>query len=271
MSARDQRGAALVLAVLIVALATAAAALMLARQDLWIRQVENLAARAQADAAAKAGLAWARSVLASPSSGAAPARPVLRHAEIEVQFSDPQRLFNLNNLARDSGESEPSLGVFRRLLEAAGLDPSLAAAVIGVLDGEAVLLDPRELVGLGALTPEGFARLSPWVIALPEPTPLNVNSAPPLLLAAAIPGLAEEAALSLAATRAGRPFENIAELRTRLPDSAEPVAGYSLDTASRYALVSSRGRAGRAEVSYEALIGAPGTLHAGVVWRRRTE
>ena len=51
-------------AVLIVALATSTATYILWHQSLWLRQVENLTARAQADTLARAAARWAAVILA---------------------------------------------------------------------------------------------------------------------------------------------------------------------------------------------------------------
>src|SRR5688572_18214027 len=51
-----QRGMALVVAMLLVALAVSTAAAMLLQNDLWTRQLDSLGARAQADVVARAGI-----------------------------------------------------------------------------------------------------------------------------------------------------------------------------------------------------------------------
>ena len=64
MRERAQRGVAVGMALLVVALATSAATYILWQQSLWVRQVENLNARAQADAIARAAANWAATILA---------------------------------------------------------------------------------------------------------------------------------------------------------------------------------------------------------------
>ena len=56
----SQAGMAVITAMLLVALAASAATFLLWRQQLWLRQVENIAARAQADALARATIEWTR-------------------------------------------------------------------------------------------------------------------------------------------------------------------------------------------------------------------
>src|SRR5829696_986084 len=60
---KRQRGVAVITAILIVAVSASAATLMLAQQSAMVDQAMLVAARAQADNYARAGLDWARGVL----------------------------------------------------------------------------------------------------------------------------------------------------------------------------------------------------------------
>ncbi len=114
---RAQRGVAVVVAVLVVALATSTAAYMLWHQSLWLRQVENLTARAQADALARAAAAWAAAILAEDDPAIdhlgetwarrMPPLPGRGHAELAGAITDEQAKFNVNNLAGEGGR-EPA-------------------------------------------------------------------------------------------------------------------------------------------------------------------
>ena len=59
-----QRGAALIMALLVVALATTLSTTLLWRQDMWLRQVEMQRDLAQTRLIADAGIEWGRAVLA---------------------------------------------------------------------------------------------------------------------------------------------------------------------------------------------------------------
>src|SRR5262245_63973373 len=107
-----ERGVAVVVAILIVALATSTASYILWHQSLWLRQVENLTARAQADALARAAAAWAAAILAEDDPaidhlGEIWARRMppfpAEHAELSGAIADEQAKFNLNNLAGEGG------------------------------------------------------------------------------------------------------------------------------------------------------------------------
>jgi general secretion pathway protein K len=62
-----------------------------------------------------------------------------------------------------------------------------------------------------------FPRLLPFVDALDAPTAINVNTAPPEVLMAAIGGLSATGAAALVASRANIPFSTVADFRSRLP------------------------------------------------------
>jgi general secretion pathway protein K len=221
---RAQRGVAVVVAVLVVALATSTAAYILWHQSLWLRQVENITARAQADALARAAGAWAAAILAEDDPaidhlGETWARRMppfpAEHAELAGSIVDEQAKFN--NLAGEGGANPRQLLAFQRLLGAVGLPAALGESVVDWLDADDAVtppngaedqhylaLDPpyraanRRIADLAELPRvKGFdaravARLEPFVTALPVETPVNVNTAPPAVLRALLPGLAPE-------------------------------------------------------------------------------
>ena len=119
---RAQRGVAVVVAVLVVALATSTAAYILWHQSLWLRQVENITARAQADALARAAAAWAAAILAEDDPaidhlGETWARRMppfpAEHAELAGSIADEQAKFNVNNLAGEGGANPRQLLAFQ--------------------------------------------------------------------------------------------------------------------------------------------------------------
>ena len=278
---------AVVTAMLLVALAATTATFMLWRQQIWMQQVENLAAKGQADALARAALEWSRRTLAKPA-----AQPALG-AGVETSVIDAQGLFNLNNVVRAGKASEPDLAILRRLLALLGLSSALADALVDAVDADSdvtfpggaedldylamqpprrapnrPLFDVSSLGRIKGYTPEAIARLGPYVTALPEPTAVNVNSAPAEVLSALVEGLDERAARALVAERAKKPFASLDAFRAYLPDSARIPANAALGVTSSYFVISSRAQAGRAEVHHRALVGARGAKHEGVIWRK---
>ena len=281
----SQAGMAVITAMLLVALAATTATFLLWRQQLWLRQVESIAARAQADALARAAIEWKRRA----GSGRTPA-PFAEAGAIEV--SDPQGLFNLNNVVRAGKPSEPDLAVFRRLLGVLKLPEALADALLDAIDADSdttfpggaedldylamdpprrapnrLLLDVSSVGRIKGFTPEAIARLAPYVSALPESTSININSAPAEVLRALIPGLDESAAGAIVAERSRTPFDSLDSFRAKLPEPVRPPQDVALGISSIYYVVTSRVQLERAVAHHRALIGGRGAKHEGIVWR----
>ena len=203
----SQRGVAIVMAMLIVALATSVAAYAAWQQNLWVRQSENLGTQAQALAVSRAALyfgrlvliedlknqntagndhldeAWAKYQLVTPVEG----------GSVSGKIEDQQGLFNINNLgATDPNERALQLKWFTALLAALDLPTALAVALEDYVDADNQ--GPMEdLAYLGKPEPyrtanqpvqsvdelnrvEGFdekvmAKLKPFIAAIPEITP----------------------------------------------------------------------------------------------------
>jgi general secretion pathway protein K len=278
---------AVITAMLLVALAATTATFLLWRQQLWLRQVEGIAARAQADALAWAAIEWK---LRAGSDAAA--APFVESGAVETVVTDPQGLFNLNNVLRAGKPSEPDIAVFRRLLGMLKLPEALADSLLDAIDSDSdttfpggaedldylamdpprrapnrLLLDVSSLGRIKGFTVEVISRLAPYVTALPEHTAVNINSAPAEVLRALIPGLDESTARAIVAERSRTPFDSIEAFRAKLPDSVRPPANIALGISSAYYIVASRVRLERAVAHHRALIGGRGARHEGIRWR----
>lgn len=298
---RRERGVALITVILVVALATSTAAFMAWQQQLEVWRVENLRDQAQASAIAHAAVDWARAILADDArdnnvdylgENWATALKVLpvEQGQIAGGIADQQGLFNLNNLAR----GEEDIAVFRRLLGMLRLPMELADAVADWVDANAeprlpggaedtyyLSLEPpyraanRPLSGVdGLYRLKGFDRatvekLRPFVTALPQPTPVNVNTAPPEVLAALFPELPLESAKELVEARKKNHFKNQADFRGRVPAGQ---SGQMRDTVfsvnSSYFLVTGRASFGRVRSGWQALLERRGNGWPLVVWRK---
>lgn len=301
---KRQRGMAVITTILVVALAASAAAFMAWQQQLWVRQVQNLNEQAQARAVAVAALQWARSILAQdardgtvdhagePWAAALAPLPV-EGGELSGRIGDQQSLFNLNSVVRGGRTSAADLAAFGRLLEQLGLPAELASALVdwidpdgdttypgGAEDFQYLSLDPAYRAANRALTTvdglariKGYdgatlARLRPFVTALPQPTPVNVNTAPAEVLAAMIPDFSLEQARALLESRASRHFRDLADFRARLPPTAGPVNDTLLSVGSRYFLVAGHARFGRVRSGFEALLERETTAWPRLVWQK---
>jgi general secretion pathway protein K len=290
-TAASQAGMAVITAMLLVALAASTATFLLWRQQLWLQQVENLGSRAQADALARAALEWRRRSGSATASG-----PFEAAGAVETTITDPQGLFNLNNLLRAGKPSAPDLAALRRLLALLTLPEALADALLDAIDADSdttfpggaedldylamqparrapnrPLLDVSSLGRIKGFGAEAIERLRPYVSALPEPTAVNVNSAPAEVLQALIPGLDDGAARAFVTERSRKPFDTLEAFRARLPDSVRVPPSVSLGVSSSYYVIESRARVGRAEASHRTLVGMKGARREGIVWRTEGE
>jgi general secretion pathway protein K len=96
-------------------------------------------------------------------------------------IKDEQGRFNINNLVRGGLAAE---GIWRAIVRQAGLAPTWAEATVALLRGQTPLRSLESLQAALGMPDEVLAALSPLVVALPEPSSVNLNSARPELLAA---------------------------------------------------------------------------------------
>jgi general secretion pathway protein K len=106
------------------------------------------------------------------------------------------------------------------------------------------------------------------VTALPQATPINVNTAPAEVLAAAVADLPLDQAQALVTARKGRHFKDLADFRARLPKTVTQVNEAVVSVSSRYFLVAGHARFGRAKVGYEALLEREATAWPKLVWQK---
>lgn len=228
MSARE-RGAAIVLALSVVALAALAASAMMVSQGVWIRQMELSDGRIQGQFLIQAGLDWARAVLnydrhtssvdylGEPWALRLPAIP-FENGRLAGYLEDQQARFNLNNMVKNGRIDPGQLETFRRLLSILDLRPTLADMLADRMVAEGrPLVDVSELARLRCFDEATRTRLLPFVTALPGATAVNVNTASPEVLAAVVDGLGLDGARALVVQRERTYFRSTSEFLNRLP------------------------------------------------------
>ena len=304
MKAR-QRGVAIVLAMGVMALAAITATAIAVSQSTWSRRNELSTEHVQAQAMVGAGVDWARAVLSDDRRSSSvdhlgepwalrlPSIPV-DNGDLAGHIEDEQGRFNLNNLASSGKVDIKQLENFRRLLSILDLPGELADALAdwidadgepqpqdGAEDGYYLALDPpylaanRPLVDVEELAlVRGFdasarARLRPFVTALPRPTPVNVNTAPPEVIAAIIKSMDIDMARAFALERDRTYFRDSAEFYTRLP----PGVSSSLSVGdvvfkSDYFIATVRVKIGDAQARGTALLAHSSFGWPAVVWRK---
>lgn len=300
---RRQRGVAIVLAMGVVALATMTAAAIMVSQSTWARRVELTAEHVQAQAVLQAGADWARALLSDdrrlsnvdhldePWALRLPPMAV-ENGELLGRIEDQQGAFNLNNLVADGKLNLAYLAQFQRLLATLGLPSELAYALAdwidldnqaqphgGAEDAHYLAMDPpylsanRPLIDVAELAlVRGFdsavrARLRPYVSALPRFTAINVNTAPPEVIAAVIQGLDLAEAQALVAQRNRAYFRDRDDFIKRLPRDIVAVTK-DIEVSSDYFLASLRVTVGSAQASGKALLAREATGWPAVVWRK---
>ncbi len=299
----NQRGAALIMAMLVVALAATLAASMLARHELWLRQIEAQRDLGQARWITAAAIDWGRAVLAydartssfdyatEPWATKVPPTKV-EEGEVAGSISDESAKWNLNNMLRDGQISVSDMKVFERLLSALQMSPNLAAALADWLDPDAEplpggaedeyylrlappyrtgaqpLIDVDELLRVRGFDAELVERLRPYVTALPRYTAVNVNTASAPVLAAVLSGLSLSQVRQVIEQRDRVPLRNLGDLQLYLPPGqAAPGIGV-LDTRSNYFRMRVHARYKRAGTVTEALLERQANDWPRILWQK---
>lgn len=131
-------------------------------------------------------------------------------------------------------------------------------------------LEVEDLLTVKGFTPEIVNKLRPFVTVLPDPTPVNVNTTSPEVLAAVVPGFSLSEANALVQRRRNVPWRGMQYFIADV--GGKTLTENSVDVHSNYFIVSSRIRLDRAALNAEALIKRAPTMGPGsitVVWVRQ--
>ncbi|MBS1196330.1 MAG: ral secretion pathway protein [Proteobacteria bacterium] len=303
-SARANAGGAIIVALLAVALVTASATFLIRSQSMWVMQTQTALSLSQGRQLLLAGLDWSMSILADDAHNSsidhnhelwATRLPPSKAEDWEIvgSIEDAQSRFNLNNLVRNGKLSPPDMAVFSRLLLEVGAHPHLAQTLADRMDDDSEigtsgsaedgeylkqippyrvanrpLTELANLARVSGFDAEIIARLSPLVTVLPRPTPVNINTAPPKVLAAVIPGLTTGEAQALANSRDNAPFNTLAELQARLPRGDLRFDARDLSVGSNFFMVTGFAKTGETKAGLAALVNREGASRPSIVWRR---
>lgn len=301
---RSQRGAALLMAMLLVTLvATLSAA------SLWLqwRQVEVETAdrqRSQLSWLITGAMDWSRLILRedalSVQSGGTDhlgepwALPVqesrlstflsqdqqLREGDPQVflsgRITDAQSRLNLLSLSEGSQVVPEVLAQWVRLfallqLPRAELEQLVRQWPLALTEGAQGPLRPQrveQLVWLG-LSEASVARLQPFVTVLPEPTPVNLNTAPLQVLLASLPALDSATAQRFMQRREQRHFATLEEARQALGLAAAQLSERRHALRTQYFEVTGQLRIDQQRQTERALVRRSGP-QVSVVWRERS-
>jgi general secretion pathway protein K len=268
-----QRGVALITAVLMVALATMLAVDVGFRGFLDQRRSGTMLAMDQALQVALGAEAWAADFLRQDLQdsqtdhlGETWARPLpplpIDGGTVEGRLEDMQGRFNINNLVNTDGTTNPeAVKQLERLFAMLEIEPAWASALADWVDSDTQPGFPdgaedsvytgqnpphltanmpvtrvSELMVLPGFGVERYQRVRPYLSALPVGTPLNVCTAPGMLLDALSEG-SREFGLNpqdLATRRKDACFPTLEDLRGALGDAAYNELKNSLTESSNY-------------------------------------
>ena len=265
------RGAALITALLLTALAAVMVAGMLWRQWGAIQREQAARESEQARWILRGALDWARLILNEAARNsrvvaldqpwavplaesdlsrflAAGRNDTLGQTWLEGRIEDAQSRFNLTDLAAFGKPSPDATLALQRLCSAIGVDPRLAQmlaeAIAAAQAPGSKLLPIRELQDVARVSPAVAAalpRLAAYVTVLPRATPVNVNTAGASVLGAVL-DLPSDQVARLLARRKQKHFDSLQDLKTFLGSAApdkidDSLAGTSSDFFSAIARV----------------------------------
>ncbi|CAB3668556.1 Type II secretion system protein K [Achromobacter pulmonis] len=304
-----QRGAAVVSALIIVAIVAALTTSLFQRQTASTRRIENEMARVQARMLLAGGIDWARLVIRDHGRRESTTRgdqiwatPVLdtrierpgddRVAVFSGQVQDEQGKYNLSNLASHGVPQPEQEQVLRRLLALQRLPDTLATRIIGIIAASQPPAQPADAPtpAQGGQTPQARAPLPRGIddvsallglepaprnalrrtmTVLPVATNVNVNTAPPEVIAALVPGLSLSQARALTGERdRGNWFNNNGDFANRLAATGVKTPAPAVTTASGWFLASGAVVYERARVSMQALIRSAPPAAPDTLWTR---
>lgn len=172
----------------------------------------------------------------------------ITQGEISILVDDLQSYININDLAEASEDNKIATSIMQTLFTQLSLDSSLVHDVTQYIqiadqaskddeeqnnDKEALdiqylalepprraanthLSDVSELKLITGLTESDVATLSPYLVALPNSSKININTAPAQVLAALSPKMDQGSALQLILARDDKPFDSIEALQSLL-------------------------------------------------------
>jgi general secretion pathway protein K len=286
LNSQPQRGVALIIALLVVAIVTLVAVTMANRQQLDIRRTANLLHYEQAYLYALGAESWVRRILRDDDKTfdgltdvwamQLPSLPI-PGGRLQGRVLDLQGRFNLNNLIL-SDKPEADFLFFENLLTVLELPTSLADVIVDWIDNDetarapegaednvyliktpayraanTLLSDPSEIRLLAGFEEAAtYEKLLPYVSTLPTYTPLNINTASlPLLVAL---GLDAAKAETLIHQVQQKPFQSLQDFLTHDLFANVTVNAHLITVASHYFLLTTHVQIERGKAHLNSLL-----------------
>jgi general secretion pathway protein K len=270
------------MAMLVVAVTATLVAGVFWRQSVIMRQAENELSYAQAKWLIRGAIDWAGVILREDArtssvdhTGEPWAVPLADthlnqddgHDPVYLsgEIRDEQAKFNLRNLAGPQGVNMRELAVLRRLLALVGASEGfaepVAKRVLTAVPGDGGrkqtalgLASIDDLLGLEDIGTAVIERLRPFVTVLPQPTPVNANTAPAEVLAARFENLALADARRLVASRDGAYFKDRTDVLSRIGHLRLQASDAEIAVATRFFSVNGTVSYRRARLHAQALL-----------------
>lgn len=266
---RRERGAAIIMAMLVVAATATLVTGVYWRQSILLRQAENELAYAQAKWLIRGATDWAGLILREDARTSAvdhlgePWAVPLADTHLNQgdgrdpvylagEMRDEQAKFNLRNLAGTNGLDKVELEILRRLLEVVGISGGAAERIAGrVLAAPLISVD--DLVGLDGMGAAVVEKLRPFLTVLPQATPVNANTASAEVLAALF-DIPLTDARRLVVSRSRAYFNNNADVLARIPGLQLKPGGAGVTVATQFFVVEGTVSFRRARLHTRALL-----------------
>ncbi len=294
-SAHQHHGAAVVMAMLVVAIVAMMVTGVFHRQSIMLRNLENVAASSQARWLMAGAVDWIRVILREDARASAtdhlgePWAVPLAQTRLNDDQRDPawlsgvihdgQSRINLRNLVGSQEPVEVEVAVLGRLLTIVGENEKLAEPIAQIVQlhfadgdtpGVTVRLLPASFDDLeftDTRLRNAAQKIRPYVILLPVPTPVNANTASAEVLAARFDRLSLIDAQRLVASRDRAAFKDLTDVVSRLGDVSLTAPAGTVVVASRFFVLEGSIEYRRARLQQRALLKRePGRVD--VVWQR---
>ncbi len=288
---RFQKGVALITAMMVMSLATITAVSMTAEQQVYFRRTENILLHQQAYLYLLSAEDFAKIVLQDDFkknqfdsfkddwAGDEVVFPV-QEGVLSGKIEDLQGKFNINNFFTLDKPKEWDVNRLRKLLTLNKLSPDLANAIIDWIDvneepsfpdgaedvdylrgdqpyraGNGMMGSITELRYIKGIDYDAYQALSSALVALPASgTPININTAPPIVLQMIIDPLTDTEAKELQQDLAENPLSDPQDLIAHplVKDKQVDLNGLSVE--SSYFLLRSYAEVGRAKSRMDSVI-----------------
>lgn len=164
-------------------------------------------------------------------SNQAPVSNAKADAVLSGKIEDAQARYNLRNLFVETvtttgtqrTPNDKELATLRRIFTASGVSEGLVedlsrALILPRTNGPLNLITVDDLRAVEGFTDEVIQKLRPVLVVLPSATPLNLNTASAMLIAARVEGLDNASAQRLVQERDRATLKDLADVSSRLPD-----------------------------------------------------